>query len=308
MILLYLLTAALLLILTASTLIASRCLNMILYPEHFDEEDQRKKESDHGFSEDLTAYDTQWDRTPFALRSNGAVLQGEVIRNPRPSEGPQKAAIICHGHTVNRIPCIKYARMFMDLGWNCIIFDERSFGHSTGGYCTLGYKEQWDVCAMMQYARTIFGNDCRIALHGESMGAATVLMLLDKERPDLVVADCPFDDTLEFVKFTLRTSFHLPSFPIIPLSVRMANVKYGYDMKAASPIHSVKQSNVPILFMHGDADTLIPCDCSDRMYHASGNPNSELHLFSGSEHAHSVIDHPVDYDCILKAFVEKVCP
>jgi len=63
---------------------------------------------------------------------------------------------------------------------------------------------------------------------------------------------------------------------------------------------------VPICFIHGEKDLLIPSWMSQKMYEVSQNSLSEIHFFAGARHAGSFRKDPEKYRQIVMAFVEKI--
>lgn len=300
-VLLFLLIIAVILI-AVLCYIASRCLKLITNPVHYNAEHTREYEKEKGFTKAVEAFDKEWKREDFSFERNKAVIKGEIIRNPN---AENRVAIVCHGHTANRYSALKYADMFYRAGYNIIIYDARSFGVSSGDYCTLGQEEALDLKEVIALARKTIGKDVKIALHGESMGAATSLLVLQYESPDLVVADCPFCDSRKLFKEWIAANMTIPSFLILPFIELLAKIRYNYDIAKTSPIKAVEGSDVPICFMHGDSDKLINCEHSQMMYERCRNSLSEIHLFKGADHAQSVIMYPEEYEKILRAFLAK---
>ena len=128
----------------------------------FEEVRQRQTSVEHV---DYTDYDNNWNKKTFDINGLHGKLRGEVIYNSKAAQvnGRQKAAIICHGHTMNRLNSLKYAEIFYNSGYNVIIYDHAYFGESEGKFCTLGYYERADLSIVIDYARGEFGNDCFIA-------------------------------------------------------------------------------------------------------------------------------------------------
>lgn len=268
--------------------------------------DMRQKQIDTEHI-DIDLYDNKWNKKCFELDGLHGKLRGEVIFNPDDNGSRKKVAVICHGHTVNRMNSIKYAIVFYKLGFNVVIYDHSYFGESDGKFCTLGYYERYDLSTVIDYAREQFGQDCILALHGESMGAVTVLTELGVRGDiDLVVADCPFSNTLNYYKELFTKLTHLPSFPIVEMTGSIAKRKYGYDYYKCNPIDDVKASNVPVCFIHGKADDYIYPHHSEDMFKMCNNPLSELHLVDNARHACSHMTDPDGYYQIVKSFVEKV--
>ena len=255
---------------------------------------------------DLTDYDTNWKKQAFEVDGVHGKVRGEIIFNPAKSPR-NKVAIICHGHTWNRINSLKYGYIFYNKGYNLIIYDHAYFGESDGKYTTLGLNEKLDLSAVIDLARQTFGQDAIVALHGESMGAATVLSELSvRSDIDLIVADCPFSATMKYYRELCTHLTHLPSFPIVDIANVMAKSKYNYDFTKVNPIDGVKSSSVPICFIHGKADTFIRPSHSEAMYEVSQNSLSELHLFDGAEHACSHITDKALYYKVVGEFIDKV--
>ena len=257
-----------------------------------------------GFSDALEDYFNVWNKTRFRVKSGDIWILGEYIKNPAAADN--RVMVICHGQGATRALDIGYGKLYYDLGFNLVLFDERSFGESGGEFCTLGMKEQKDIKEVLKYTREIFGSDAILGMHGESMGAASELLLLDTERPDFVVADCPFADTGLLID-DLAKKYAGPLAGLGTKSARKIGLKRrDYDFRTVRPIDSVKDSPVPICFVHGKSDSLIDCKHSKMMYEASKNPLSELHLVDGADHAQCVYRIREEYFGFVAAFVKKV--
>lgn len=291
--------------LVASLLVAIFCLGMVVKPKRRHSfEYARNFDTENGFGENFKAYDS-WDKTDFELQSDDVLLKGTYIVNPKDKGKRKKVAIICHGHTMNRLAAVKYAKTFYECGFNIMTYDARYFGASGGEICTLGLHETTDLVNITRYTRTIFGEDCVIGYHGESMGAATVLSVLAYEKPAFVIADCPFADTIMLLRYLVGKVAHFPSVPALAFARIIAILRYKYDFKKVSPIKAVEASDVPICLMHGLSDTFIPCAHSRLMFDKCRNDKSELHLFEGAEHAYSNKTDPVRYDKTVREFLKK---
>ncbi len=283
-----------------------RCLKLVTDPVSHTYEDLRASEISDGFLDCIEKYENEWKREDFTLQRKDAVIRGEIIRNPNADRNRTKVAIICHGHTANRYACLKYADLFYNIGYHIVIFDERHFGKSDAPYSTLGQNESKDLAEIIRLVRKTFGKDSYIALHGESMGAATALLVLQYEKVDLVVADCPFSDTEMLFKEWIASNLRfVPPMLLIPFIELYGKIRFHYDIKKISPIESVRNSDVPICFMHGDSDRLIHHHHSQRMYEISRNPLSEIHLFRGADHAMSIATDRQEYKALFNSFMEK---
>lgn len=283
--------------------LANSCLNLVVKPRIYTEEEIRTEEIEKGFSSAIEAYENKWQREDFLLDCGDVKISGEIITNPK---ADNKVAIICHGHTVNRFASLKYAELFYNEGFNVIIYDERHFGRSEGAFSTLGQNESKDLARIMKFVREKFSDDCRIVLHGESMGAATSLLVLRYDRPELVIADCPFSDSKTLFGEWISKNMHVPPVLILTMMLPLARIRYDYRIKETSPLEAVRNTDVPICFMHGDNDGLIRCEHSKIMYENCKNDLSELHLYPGADHAHSIVSDPEKYKEDVSKFLKKV--
>lgn len=286
-------------------LVLEKCLRLITNPVHHSEEEMRESEMSIGFTDGIEQYEKVWEREKFTISRNKAVLSGEIIRNPETAD-QKKVAIICHGHTVNRYLSLKYAALFYRAGFQIIIYDARSFGQSTGKYCTLGQEEAKDLAEVIRYAKKVFGEDCILGLHGESMGAATVLLSSYYVQPAFIVADCPFANTELLLKQWLKQQAPIPAVLLLPAMELLAKIQYQYDIKHTNPIDAVRQCQAPICFMHGKDDKLIACDHSQMMFDVCRNDKSCIHIFPGADHACSMLSDPKGYEEKLNQFLKSI--
>jgi fermentation-respiration switch protein FrsA (DUF1100 family) len=179
--------------------------------------------------------------------------------------------IVVHGYGCSQENAWYMAQMFLDMGFDVLTPDLRSAGKSEGKYVTLGWREAPDIAA---WARLITEKDpqARIVLQGVSMGAATVMMAAaDPELPSNVVAvieDCGYTDAYALLSYQMEESFHLPSFPGMELMDWRCRKVAGFSLRQAAPIEAVRQTHIPMMFIHGTKDTLVPPEMAQQLYEA----------------------------------------
>ena len=207
-------------------------------------------------------------------------LHVTLVKNPIPSD---KYVIISHGFKSNRYGAVKYVDSYIDLGFNCIIYDMRDHGENAKATVSLGQFESEDLYKLIEDTYNRYGN-IKLGLHGESMGAATSLTVLAKKpKVDFVVADCGFSNLYDLI----YKAYDLAKTPFVLPSVNTAmKLRYGYDMKKTSPKDALVGNEVPICFIHGEADTFILPENS-QVNKAATAGYSELHLVPDAAHARS---------------------
>ena len=260
-------------------------------------DEARKWQEDHY---DLSWYDPL-EKTDYQVTSyDGYVLNVEMIRNPVPSD---KLILLSHGYTDNRFGSLKYTKMYLDLGFNVLVYDLRGHGENEPTFCTYSARERKDLTVLIQDCRDRYQPKV-LGIHGESLGAATSIACLeDKPKIDFVVADCGFCNISDVLKGGVR-SMHLPE-AMVPLASVCARLRYGYSYEMMRPIDSLADNEIPILFIHGAEDSFILPEHSERMKEETKGYR-ELHLIPGAAHAASVLTAPEEYREIVEAFLTRI--
>ena len=186
------------------------------------------------------------------------------------------------------------------LGRNALIIDQRSSGTSDGRVITFGIREHRDCLAWVDFAVSHFGKDKKLILTGVSMGAATVLMAAGTKLPPNVVcvlADCGYTSPKEIIKKVIK-DINFPVWFFYPL-VKMAAFMFGFfRIEKYSPIEAVKHSEVPIIFIHGDADDFVPTAMSATMYEACVSKHKSMVKIKGAGHG---LAFPQDKEAYIQA-------
>ena len=248
---------------------------------------------------DLSWYD-KWEKRDYVVQSyDGYALHVQLL--PNPASGGHYI-ILSHGY--NRIGSLKYARMYLDMGFNVIIYDLRGHGLNAPTFCTYSVREGRDLDALIRDTRTRYGDIRLLGLHGESLGAATTVAAL-KYRPqvDFAVADCGFAEIGSILRAGLR-NMRLPGW-LLSVAGVFSKLRYGYAYPEMRPIDSLAGNTVPILFIHGDADGFIPYSHSEAMCRAAGD-KGELRLIPGAKHAASIFTDPEAYRRYVEDFIQRV--
>lgn len=255
--------------------------------------------------------------------------------------------IIAHGYAMNAYLYGSYAKLFYDLGYNVLLPDARAHGDSGGRYISFGYQEKNDYVRengwIDQVIRKV-GAHSKIILDGTSMGASTMLMVSGEKLPDnvkLVIADCGFASLKEPVEtiYTKIRDMIKEHNDRLEYAVKIAGFRYQLtvtrekldrvlvklqeDLSAALKIdgdfsdlfqsistnEQVKKSRVPILFIHGEKDTLVPVSNTFiNMKAKKENPYNdtyECYIARGAGHGSSIKVDYAKYQKTISAFIGK---
>lgn len=258
---------------------------------------------DEAFAWQKAHYDLSWydplEKTDYTVTAwDGYILHAQLLKNPDQTD---RYVLISHGYTDNRFGALKYAKLYLDLGFHVIVYDLRGHGMNEPTFCTYSARERKDLSAVIRDARERWPDAALFGLHGESLGAATSVAVLEEKPPvDFVTADCGFSDIVPVLKGGLQ-SMHLPGF-LVDVASLCAKVRFGYSYQEMKPIDSLKENQIPILFIHGADDTFILPEHSRKM-EAATRGYAEVHLIPGAGHAMSVLTDPDGYKSLVTSFL-----
>lgn len=239
----------------------------------------------------------------YITSSDNLKLHAYEVKNENKTD---KWAIVVHGYTSEGKLLSSKAKHLYNMGYNVLVPDLRSHGTSEGNYIGMGWHDRLDIIDWINY---IVKNNPKseIALHGTSMGSATVLMVSGEKLPSnvkAIVADCGYTSVYDEFSYQLKQLFNLPAFPIMNFSDVVTHIRAGYCLNDASAINQVKKSTTPILYIHGDKDDFVPYYMMDELYNATNSEKEKLTI-EGGEHANSDLVNPKLYWSTVNSFLEK---
>lgn len=220
-----------------------------------------------------------------------------------------RIVLACHGYTSKGVS--DYAALshfYLNAGYDMLIPDLRAHGESEGAYYGFGILDRYDCLAWIHLIVSRFGTEKKIALHGTSMGAATVLMTSGfRHLPDSVrciVSDCAFTSPYDVFTHILKRDYHLPPFPVMQINDLLCRRKAGYGFRDYSTVQAMQANTRPVLFIHGSEDNFVPTRMSYENYDACAAPK-ELLIVQNAGHGASYYENTALYEEKLSGFLAK---
>ncbi len=223
-----------------------------------------------------------------------------------------KGLIICvHGfHSRAEKDFASLYYYYIQNGYHVLLVDQRSHMESEGKYAAYGAQERFDLRDWIADCVQLFGRDFPIWLHGQSMGAATCMMVSDMPlyaNIRGIIDDSGFDSPISEMKYIYRSNFHFPVYPGVwfialycKLVIRMSPYKY-------SAVKSLQHTTIPCLFIHGDADDMVPLASGLKAYQACAS-EKELWILPGCGHCAAAWVAGEEYEKRLTDFLKKTAP
>ena len=203
--------------------------------------------------------------------SDGTRLHGWFL----PASGAAKGTVLhLHGNAANVSNHLPLVAWLPARGFNVLMLDYRGFGRSEGKPTLDGIVE--DALAALNYLRSRADLDRdRLIVLGQSIGGATALRMLARDSAGvrLAIIDSSFPSYRGIARDATAGSV------MAPLASLAAPGLPGADR---DPVTALKSIHVPLIFMHGTRDAVIPHRNSDALHAAA--PGSRLWKVEGAEH------------------------
>lgn len=235
-------------------------------------------------------------------------LTSTLIMNENPTN---KFIVLVHGVSICYVGSLKYFDIFYRNGFNVLIVNQRRHGKSEGKYSTYGFYEKYDVNMWIEYLKSRFGNDIILGLHGESMGAGTVMETIPlNDSIKFVIEDCGYSNFHELIGFQITHEYKNRLVrKILRPSLLFANffmkTKAKFSMKKIVPIDIVASTSLPMMFVHGKEDYFVPWYMAVDLYKAKTKGYKELYLVEGAKHAEALEVNKILYEKKIMIFIEK---
>lgn len=200
------------------------------------------------------------------------------------------------------------AKFLNSLGYNLLFVDNRAHGLSQGKYIGFGILDSIDVNSWVDYLVTNKNQDS-IVLYGMSMGGATVLNTdsspSDSSPIKAIIADCGFASGYDEVTYQIKKMFHLPPFPIIPISNVLLKLLAHYSLKEKEAYKSIKNYKNNLLIIHGSRDHFVPTSDAYKIFD-NATCKKKLLIIEDASHAKSYLKDTKLYEKTVREFLNEI--
>lgn len=217
--------------------------------------------------------------TPPSAKANGAVI------------------LVAHGYNDNRPEAIYV--FLAKHGYGVLAWDFRAHGASGGETCSLGYYEQLDAEAALEYV--LAQPDVKhVGAWGGSMGAATLLLTAAK-HPEIeaIVSDSAFPSLEDVIR--LNTPLKIMQ----PFVLFFAEKQSGVDLDQVRPVGEIaKISPRAVFIIDGWEGAAIAMNSPHRLFDAAGEPK-QLWAEDGVPHLGTFEYDPKKYERRVISFFDE---
>ncbi|KAB8332499.1 lysophospholipase [Scytonema tolypothrichoides VB-61278] len=199
-----------------------------------------------------------------------------------------KVLLYLHGNSVNIGANVAHAHRFHQLGFSVLLIDYRGYGRSEGAFPNESQVYQdaataWDYLVYQQQIPP-----SKIFIYGHSLGGAVAIDLaLKQPNAAGLVVESSFTSIRKVLAY--RNNFRM--FPVDMI------LKQHFDS-----IRKVPNLKIPVLFIHGTDDVIVPAFMSQDLYAAASEPK-KLILVPGAAHNNVAQVAPSVYLEAVRSFI-----
>lgn len=180
--------------------------------------------------------------------------------------------------------------------------EQRAQNGSEGEHIGFGVLERHDCLSWVNWAVEKTKGKLPIYLAGISMGATTVMLAAGLKLPTQVkgiLADCGFTSIHDISHHVLRNNLHLHYGVGSRTIDGLCRKRLQVGAKDHSTVDVLKNVTVPLLLVHGKADTFVPVSMAYENFAACKGPK-ELLVVSGADHGMSYYLDKQGYEAAVK--------
>lgn len=274
-----------LIIVVVAVLVVAQIVATIVVSESFlnVESFSQSEKADAIISEPLSSQaDVEWLKSKCEnVEFNDEKLSGLSVKNNSTSH-----SYIILFHPITQAPedMASYARHFYELGFNIYIpqYIEKTM--------SMGINEKEIV---PEWVNCVLGNDAdaNVFLFGVGIGGTTAILSTENDLPHNVkgiISDSGYSDINELFKENIKSIYGVQAFPTVPLASLYISLTRGWSFSQVDIKAAARNSEVPILYVHGTEDSVVPVGQSNELYEVTRAKGSDHFTVYGAEHAQAL--------------------
>jgi uncharacterized protein len=195
-----------------------------------------------------------------------------------------KVVLYLHGNSQNIGENLKHANRFHELGFSVFLPDYRGYGKSEGGFPseTQVYSDAQTAWTYLTQQRGI--DPKQILIYGHSLGGAIAIDLATKHQDAAgLIVESSFTSIVNMVHRD-------PKFAIFPIEL-LLNQKFD-------SIQKVRSLTLPVLYIHGTADNVIPASMSQQLFDATTSSKQIVMIPNGGHSDNAAVNRSLYFSSV----------
>ena len=221
----------------------------------------------------------------------------------------KKLIILVHGwHTDAFMNVSRFGKMyFEDQSFDILIVYNEAHYPSNGNIIGFGVNDSYNVIKWINHINEMYPNKYTIYLHGVSMGASSCLFSYKYQLPSNVmgiIVDSGFSNVHNQLKYSAQMRYGRNFNLVLKLIRNKIKRNLKYDIVSENVLDIINNYNIPIMFIHGKEDLVVPVNMTIKMYESYKGPKKLL-LVDGAGHIDACRVDPIKYKEEIYEFINK---
>lgn len=278
--------------LTASIALANQFAKKMLYREHLSKEDQGD------WYEQLHAKKVK------IQNHKNLYLQAYLIEKPS-----AKRTVVClHAMMASAQSLIETVRYLESIfeNDNILMADAHAHGLSDGYIRGFGYRDIFDLMYFNTYLLQKYGDDHRIVMYGQGMGANTILNASGMgklKNVDCIISEGAYDDVYHYLTFKCQKEMKVPKYLAGRVIRKVIKDELKMDIKKMNTVELVKKNQIPTVYVHSKNDKDVPFQMVFPLY--NHDASHKLLFPIKEEHLYELKDKQDSYSLSLIEFINE---
>lgn len=278
--------------LTASIALANQFAKKMLYREHLSKEDQGD------WYEQLHAKKVK------IQNHKNLYLQAYLIEKPS-----AKRTVVClHAMMASAQSLIETVRYLESIfeNDNILMVDAHAHGLSDGYIRGFGYRDIFDLMYFNTYLLQKYGDDHRIVMYGQGMGANTILNASGMgklKNVDCIISEGAYDDVYHYLTFKCQKEMKIPKYLAGRVIRKVIKDELKMDIKKMNTVELVKKNQIPTVYVHSKNDKDVPFQMVFPLY--NHDASHKLLFPIKEEHLYELKDKQDSYSLSLIEFINE---
>ncbi|WP_296112353.1 alpha/beta hydrolase [uncultured Anaerococcus sp.] len=223
--------------------------------------------------------------------------------------GNKNIAVLVHGMGGTKETVSPLMKIFLDLGYDVIAYDQRNSGENMADFNTSGLLESKDTKAVIDYIREKY-QDGKLVLWGESYGGLTSIIAAEKDDTniDYLILESPVSNGFDMIENVMKDISKKQGIPLgymIKAGDLYSKAKLGLSFSDMDGSDYMKNITIPVLITNSDIDKVTPPYMAEDLYKAKSDGKKELITVKGYKHASYPYMDREGYKKIVKDFLNK---
>ena len=219
--------------------------------------------------------------------ADGETLHGWWLEEPSAERGQ---IVFFHGNGGNLSLWLDVIVEMRRRGFSVMAVDYRGYGASSGTPTEKGVYRDAEASIRL-FTDRLRKRGTPVIYWGRSLGSPVAAHAATHVAPDALVLEAPMPD----VRSLLRTN------PVMWLLSFLSSYRFP-------TARFVRQLDMPLLVVHGDADSIVPYSAGKRVFEAARSPNKVLATIPGADHNDLHAVNPQLYWQLIESFLATVRP